>query len=179
VKHRSLLALTVPVGAVGCLAGHAAGYALVGAARQDALIHGYLAFAPQFLALCVGLVAIAFVLRLTGRLQGRLAAWPFAFLPPLAFLAQETVERVVAGLPAGAVFEAPVYAGLAAQVPVGILAFLVARLLLRAADAAARTLAPAPILLLRPGSMPAALPATRLAWAPLSFDHLGRAPPRR
>ena len=55
VRTRALLTLSVPLAAGGCLLGHAAGYALIGMSRRDAQLHGYLSFAPQFLAICVGL----------------------------------------------------------------------------------------------------------------------------
>jgi len=179
VRQRALLALSLPLAAVGCLAGHAAGYALVGMSRRDAQIHGYLSLAPQFLAACVAFVALALALRVSGRLQGRPAAWPFAVLPPLAFCVQELIERVVAGLPAHAVFEPAVYVGLAVQLPIALSAYLSARALLRVADAAARALAPRPAFTLRPAppAVPAAIPT--LARTPLAFDRLGRAPPHR
>lgn len=179
VRNRALLALSLPLAAVGCLAGHAAGYALVGVSHRDAQIHGYLGYAPQFLAVCAALVALALALRVTGRLQGRPSAWPFALLPPLAFLAQEVLERILAGLPAHAAFEPAVYAGLAAQLPLAFAAYLVARALLRGADAVTRTLVPKPscslgrVLL----PLPACLPAP--ARTQLAFERLGRAPPPR
>jgi hypothetical protein len=179
VRKRALLALSLPLAAAGCLAGHATGYALVGASRHDARIHGYLGLAPQFLAACVALVALALALRLTGRLQGRPAAWPFALLPPLAFCAQELIERLVAGLPAHAVFEPAVFAGLAAQLPLALLAYLAARALLRYTDAAARALGPRPVFTLRPALLPVPAAAHRLVRTPLAFNRLGRAPPRR
>jgi hypothetical protein len=180
VRKRALLSLSLPLAAVGCLAGHAAGYALVGASPRDARIHGYLGLAPQFLAVCAALVALALALRLTGRLQGRPAAWPFALLPPLAFCAQELIERLAAGLPAHAVLEPAVLAGLAAQLPLALAAYLAARALLRCADAAARALAPRSAFALRPALLPAPPSAAgRLDRTPLAFDRLGRAPPRR
>ena len=179
VRKPALLALSLPLAAVGSLAGHAAGYALVGSSRIDGQVHGYLTFAPLFLAACVALVAAALGMRVTGRLQGRPAAWPFALLPPLAFLAQELVERLAAGLPAHTVLEPPVYAGLAAQLPLGLAAYLAARALLRAADATARALAPRVDVTLRARARPRAGRTRELAAAPLRFDRLGRAPPRR
>ncbi len=175
---RGLLALTVPLAAVASMAGHAAGYALVGTSRQDARVHGYLLFAPEFLAVCVALVAAALALRLAGRLQGRPAAWPFAVLPPLAFCAQELIERLLAGLPAHAVFEPPVYVGLAAQAPVALLAYLSARALLRVADAAGVALAPRLEVPLRPAPLAVRAGGARPRRNPLAFDRLGRAPPR-
>jgi hypothetical protein len=177
VRKRALLSLSLPLAAVGCLAGHAAGYALAGVSRQDARIHGYLALAPQFTATCLVLVLLGVTLRLTGRLQGHPAAWPFALLPPLAFCAQELIERLVVGLPAHSILEPAVFAGLAAQAPLAFVAYLAARALLRWTDAAVRALAPRPAFALHRAPLPAPVPASRLARAPLAFDRLGRAPP--
>jgi hypothetical protein len=141
-------------------------------------VHGYLAFAPQFVGMCFALVALALGLRVSGRLGGRLSAWPFAVLPPVAFSGQELIERLLAGLPAHAVFEPAVWVGLGAQLPIALLAYLAARALLRVADEAGLALVARPALRLRPAlqAVPPAFPVpvrTRLA-----FDRLGRAPPR-
>jgi hypothetical protein len=178
VRKRALLAFSLPLAAAGTLAGHAAGYALVGTSGRDALAHGYLDLAPQFLALCLAAVALALTLRLTGRLQGRPAAWPFALIPPVAFLTQELIERLAVGLPAYAVLETAVYVGLAVQLPIAALAFLAARALLRVADEAARALAAPAAFTLRPPLMPAPSAAPLLASARLPYERLGRAPPR-
>jgi hypothetical protein len=179
VRKHALLALSLPLAAVGCLAGHAAGYALVGLSRRDAHIHGYLGYAPQFVAVCAALVAVALALRVTGRLQGRPSAWPFALLAPLAFGTQELIERIAAGLPAHAVLEPAVYVGLAAQLPVALAGYLAARALLRSADAAVRVLLPRVALAFRPLLLPLPVDEPGLARSPLAFDRLGRAPPRR
>ena len=178
MRNRALLAFSLPLAAVGTLAGHAVGYAVVGSSRQDAMVHGYLGYAPQFLAMCVALVAFSLALRVTGRLHGQPATWPFALVPPLAFAAQELIERLVAGLPAHAVFEPAVYVGLAAQIPIAIASFLMARAMLRVADEAA-------LVLTARASVPAVRAVVSLAGpvpSPrhrvLAFDHLGRAPPR-
>jgi hypothetical protein len=178
VRQRPLLAFSIPLAAVGCLTGHAAGYALVGTSPRDALAHGYLGYAPQLIAACVAVVALSLALRVTGRLQGRPAAWPFALLPALAFCAQELIERLAAGLPAHAFFEPAVYAGLVAQLPIALAAYLAARALLRVADAAARALAPRSAFTLRPAPLASPSAAIRVASTPLAFDRLGRAPPR-
>jgi hypothetical protein len=177
-RRTSLLALSLPIAAIGSLAGHTAAYALVGSSRQDAEIHGYLSYAPQFLGVCVSAVAIALVLRASGRLRGRPAAWPFAAISPLAFLGQELIERVAAGLPAHAIFEPAVYVGLAAQLPVACVAFFVARALLRLADEVALTLAPRPGIVSRVGLVASPLPVPAFVHGRLAFDRLGRAPPR-
>ena len=178
MRKRALLAFSLPLAAVGTLAGHAAGYAIAGMSHRDAAVHGYLSFAPQFLGICLAALALAVLLRVSGRLQGRPAAWPFALIPPLAFLAQELIERLAAGLPAHAVLEPAVYVGLAAQAPIALAGFLVARALLRVADDAVRALAPRPAFTLRPA--PAAVPT--VAVAPGSSADTprrpGRSPPR-
>ena len=179
VQKRALLAFSLPLAAIGTLVGHAAGYALVGTSHQDARVHGYLAFAPQFVAVCLACIALALLLRVGGRLQGRPAAWPFAIVPPLAFLCQELIERLAAGLPVHAVLERAVFVGLAAQLPIALLGLLAARALLRVADEAVSTFAPRPVIAprLELGTMPRALPV--LIPSRLAFDRLGRAPPRR
>jgi hypothetical protein len=178
VRKRALLSLSVPLAAIGCLSGHAAGYALVGVSRQDARIHGYLAVAPEFLAGCVAFVVLAIALRFSGRLQGRPSAWPFAILPPLAFGAQELIERLAAGLPAHTVLEPAVFVGLAAQLPIAVLAFLAARALLRMTDAATCALRTRPPVIARPTL--ALVPALLVGPAGTSFgfDRPGRSPPR-
>jgi hypothetical protein len=178
VRKRALLALSLPLAAAGTLAGHAAAYALVGSSRRDALAHGYLSDAPQFLALCFAVLVLALVLRATGRLRGRPSAWPFALIPPIAFLAQELIERLAAGLPAHAVLEPAVYVGLAAQLPVALAGYLGARALLRATDEAVRRLVPRPLF--APRFTPALVPVRGSEPAPtrLAYGRLGRAPPR-
>ncbi len=179
MRTRALLAVSLPLGAAGSLAGHTVGYAVAGSSPRDAAVHGYLTYAPQFLAACVALVTVALAMRVTGRLSGRIAAWPFALIPPLAFATQELLERLAAGLPAHAVLEPAVYAGLAAQVPVALAAYLVARALLRVADAAASALGPRVAVTFRAVAAAARVAVPAPARTPLAYDRLGRAPPRR
>ena len=178
MRKRALLACSLPLAAAGTLAGHAAGYALVGSSRRDALAHGYLGYAPQFLALCIAVLVLALALRATGRLQGRPSAWPFALIPPIAFLAQELIERLAAGLPAHAVLEPAVYVGLAAQLPIALLGFLAARSLLRAADEATRGLVTRLAFVPRPASTAAPIGAQAPVPARLTTGRRDRAPPR-
>ena len=177
VRTRALLSLSVPLAAGGCLLGHVAGYALVGMSRRDSQLHGYLSFAPQFLAiwrLCSppqshsGSRAACGAGSPPGRSPSS---------PPLAFSAQELIQRLVAGLPAHAVLEPPVFVGLAAQLPIALAGFFLARALLRVADVAARALRtlPPPVLagtLLLASASPAALSSS-----PFRFDRPARAPP--
>ena len=178
MRKRALLAFSLPLATAGTLAGHAAGYALAGSTRSDALAHAYLAYTPQFLGLCIAVLVLALALRTTGRLQGRPSAWPFALIPPVAFLSQELIERLAAGLPAHAVFEPAVYVGLAAQLPIALLGFLVARGLLHAADEAARGLVAGSVFVPRPVRVAVPIVGAAPARARLAYDRLGRAPPR-
>jgi hypothetical protein len=177
VRKRALLAFSLPLAATGTLAGHAAAYGLIGTSRRDAAAHTYLGYAPQFLALCLAVLVLALALRVAGRLQGRPASWPFALIPPVAFLSQELIERLVAGLPAHAVLEPAVYVGLAAQLPIAFVGFLVARALVRVADEAAHALVLRPASAARPIPLAPFVPQPSLVPARLGFDRLGRAPP--
>ena len=158
------------------MAGHAAAYAVVGTSRRDALVHGYLSYAPQFVAVCLACVATALALRVGGRLQGRPSAWPFALVPPAAFAAQELIERLAAGLPAQAVLEPAVVIGLVAQLPIALLGFLVARALLRAADEVALAFLPEPVLA-SPVRVDRGDVSSLVSLAPPATRR-GRAPPR-
>jgi hypothetical protein len=179
VRQRALLALSLPLILVGCLGGHAAGYALAGSAHRDAAVHGYLAYAPQFVAACVTVLAVGLAMRTAGRLRGRLAAWPFALLPALAFLTQETVERAAAGVPGQDLLAPPVYVGLAAQLPVAVLAYLVARALIRAADTAGLALARGRMLAAHPLTIAISVTTDDVAASLPVLGRRGRAPPRR
>lgn len=179
MRSRALLALSVPLAAAGCLTGHAVGYALAGTSARDAAVHGYLGHAPQFLAACLALVAAVVSLRAAGRLEGRLSALPFAVLPPLAFCLQELLERLLGGVPVHSVVEPAVLVGLAAQLPLALAAFLVARALLRCADTLRETLVRgSPPSLGRPVLIVAAA-AVSTRVVPPHASRLGRAPPAR
>jgi hypothetical protein len=68
-------------------------------------------------------------------------AW-FAVLPPLAFTLQEHLERLISsGTPFGVVLEPTFMLGVALTLPFGLVAYLVARLLLGAAERVGLTLA--------------------------------------
>ena len=117
-------ALVIPVSAAGVLAAHALAYALTG--TEPGAIHGYLAHAPQTVALLatIGLVGLA----LEERGVGRRSVAFFALLAPLGFACQEHLERFahtgeVPWLPTTPSF----IVGLALQAPVALLCVAVAR----------------------------------------------------
>lgn len=142
--------------------------------------HGYLTQAPQAIAVAVAMAVVALAVRVATRRRGEtgersaLAPFlPFAALPALAFALQEHLERLLhdGALPLDTA-TAPTFAtGLLLQVPFGLVAFGLARLLLRVADRIARVgrtapprapapaaAAPAPAsVVLVPGASPLAL----------------------
>jgi len=128
--QRTLVAwlVALPAAAGGVLAAHGAAYALAGAGARPS--HGYLPVAEAAVCalLALGLAAATLAAR-----AGHLARPPavaFALVPPLAFVLQEAAEREFA-----APLELVVVLGLALQLPFALLAYLVARVLLRVAEA--------------------------------------------
>lgn len=107
--------------------------------------HGYMG-SPSFVPLLLGLVFAAelvgvgwvFAGSVRRSLQRPVPAWAFALLPMLGFTLQEFLERWLSGasFPWWMVLQPTFRVGLLLQVPFALVAFLVARLLLRAADRA-------------------------------------------
>lgn len=153
--RRSLSALLVclPIAAAGVLAAHQFGYAITvpdAAARAAALKadgHGYFAELVYF-ALAASTVVLA------GLFAAMRAQWDhgrvvrvdprwFLLLSPLTFMVQEHAERAAtgAGLLAELWMEPAFLLGLLLQIPFALAAWLVARLLIRAARSVAAQLA--------------------------------------
>jgi hypothetical protein len=149
--------------------------------------HGYMDKLPVLFALAGAIVIVSLVVAVAdaarGRSVGSLPAWAFALLPLATFVLQEILER---SLHTGTFFwqavESPTFLpGLALQLPFGVAAYLVARLLLRTVSAVARILGgrrpPVGRCRSEPGrSFPLALRLPRPA--PLAGAAAGRAPPR-
>jgi hypothetical protein len=131
--------LTIALTAVGVLAAHALSYRVTGTPAGD--LHGYLAHAPQLIAVIVT-VALA-TLALWTR-SPRVRMWPFPTLALAAFVAQEHVERLLHTGELPWLGSHPAFlVGVALQVPVALAVWLVARWLLRVVTATA-TRRPAP-----------------------------------
>jgi hypothetical protein len=101
--------------------------------------HGYLSEAPTAAAVAAAIVLVALVARVAGG-GGRTAA-PVALparllaLAPLAFGLQECIEELASGHSPFLAFYAPTFLpGLVLTLPFGLLAFVLARALLRGAD---------------------------------------------
>jgi hypothetical protein len=171
--------LSLPTMAGGCLAAHSVGYRLAEPSGAETG-HGYLALAPLVLAIGVALGMVAAARSaLTGRTHAAVSVRLFALLPPLAFTLQEHLERALHG---GAVLETvlepPFLAGLVLQVPLALCSFLVARALLRAAEAAGALLCLRAALRLRPAVVrPPSFVLDDIRVSALASRHAGRAPP--
>jgi hypothetical protein len=174
---RPLLALSIPLALLACALGHLAGYAAAGVGAGERAVHGYLAYGPLFLALCASIAAAALGVRVAGRLRGHLSPVPMALIGPFAFLVQELAERLAAGLPVSAVLELAVLAGLLAQVPCAVLAYRLARWLLRAADVLAAVLGRSGPIAGSPPGLPRPARAPALLRPLHRFTGYGRAPP--
>lgn len=159
----------------GCLAAHFAAYAAATPTAHAHAAHGYLAHLPLLAGAALAVVlAAALRQAVRGRSDARPSPWLFALLPPLAFALQEHVER----LPhATLVVTEPTFVvGLALQLPFAALAWLLARAILRAADALGGLLAP-PARARRRTPLPLAPPALPLPLAVQVTGSSQRGPP--
>ena len=144
--------------------------------------HSYFVRLPLVLAAAGACLLVSLVVTSFDAARGlkarALPAWAFALLPPLAFALQEVLELSLhTGTFAWRAVLAPTFVpGLLLQLPVALLMYLVARLLLRAAERLGRALRrPAPRLCIAPPFAVAPVaPAGRL----LAGRRLARAPPR-
>ncbi len=158
MRHRRAAAwlLSVPLMVAGSQVAHVLAYAWVypqAHVRLSALLssgHGYMLGAAGYLPLLLGmfgaveLVAVGWVIAGSVRrsLQRPVPAWAFALLPILGFVLQEILERWLSGrsFPWWVVLQPTFGIGLALQLPFALLAFLMARLLMRTAARAALAL---------------------------------------
>jgi hypothetical protein len=176
-----------PLMLVGSQLAHAIAYRIVfpqAHARVLYLLatgHAYTRWLPIALAVAGACVLVSLSATVFDSVRGRetraLPAPAFALLPPLAFALQETLELSLhTGTFAWRAVLAPTFVpGLLLQLPVALVTYLVARLLLRAAVRLGRALAASPALRRSPQATPARsslhrrLPTGR---------RLARAPPR-
>jgi hypothetical protein len=111
--------------------------------------HSYMGY-PAYLPVLIGIVFAAELVGLGWVLAGSVRrslrrpvpAWAFALLPMLAFTLQEFFERWLSGspFPWSMVLQPTFRVGLLLQLPFALVAYLVARLLLRVADRVGRVL---------------------------------------
>jgi hypothetical protein len=185
--HRGAAAwlLSLPLALAGCLTAHGLAYRIVepDAHERAHLLassgHGYLADLRLLAAVGVALVLAGFVRQAALAARGIEVGgppWAVALVPPLAFLVQEHLERMLhdGAFPLDALAQPSFLVGLALQVPFALLALAVAALLTRTAVALGRLLAHPPRVcaFVTAGSVPHAPPA-----APPLLAARGRAPP--
>ena len=139
--------VTLPLAVAGTQTAHAIAYRLAVPTAHErahelgATGHGYMAYLPLALGMGAMLVTYAFVAemlhltRSTKRVARRPQAWHFAIVAPALFACQEHIERLFhdGTFPFGAALETTFLLGFALQLPFALLAYLVARLLLRVA----------------------------------------------
>jgi hypothetical protein len=182
--------VAVPLLVAGSQAAHALAYRLVypgTSVRLHVLAltgHGYLDRLPLALGVALSIALVALLVTVIDASRGRqaraLPAWAFGVLAPVAFALQEIIELSLhTGTFAWHVVAAPTFLpGLALQLPFSLLAWLAARLLLRAASRAGRALAAQPpagrlVALLTPAPAAATLPRARV----LAYRLAKRGPP--
>lgn len=140
--------------AAGSLAAHALTYPLVAARaegghqesaeRSSTGLASHSVLALGIVAALLGAVGVGWLIaRLRGRSGSGTSPGLFFSLPPLAYSLQELIERLLhaEAAPFNAVLEPRFLIGLALQIPVGLVALFVARLLLRVVHGIFRALA--------------------------------------
>jgi hypothetical protein len=154
MRRRLPWLLALPVMAAGSLAAHSLSYLFVSARASESGVEvserassGDAGYLVLFLGILAATAVVASAARLLlGRPRRRgaeLTPWLFFILPPLAFALQELSERLLRAeaFPFHAALEPRFLAGLLLQVPFGLLALLLARLLLRVVERLVRVLA--------------------------------------
>jgi hypothetical protein len=151
VRRAFTWALTLPLMLGGIEAGHALAYRLV-YPQLDARVllatgHAYLAWLPLLFGVTGALALVALVAAGIDAARGRspreLPAWAFAVVPPVAFVLQEVLELSLHTGTLGwrAVLAPTFLPGVVLQLPLALLTYIAARLLLRTAERLGRALA--------------------------------------
>ena len=183
--------LALPLIVVGSQIAHGLAYwwAYPIADIRDAILahtgHGYLGYAPMVLSLLAALELLVVVVLVWDSARGHagrgLPPWVFLWLPIVGFVVQEHLERLITtgSFPWWAV-EAPTFwRGLVLQIPLGLAAYALARVLRRAAEVVAAVIVRrrdrATSTRLAPVRTWAAAALSRTA--PLALCAAGRAPP--
>ena len=186
MRRRLAWLVAVPTMLAGSQLAHALAYrwvypeAHVRVLRLAATGHGYLAWLPLALGVAGAVAVIALVAAGVDAARGRriheVPAAAFALLPPLAFVFQEFLELSLhLGRPGWQVVAAPTFVpGLLLQLPFAALAYLAARVLLRAAELVGRALSPRGVA--HPGAS-FSTPILVLGGRPRLSLALARAPP--
>lgn len=172
MRRASAWLVVVPLMVAGTEAAHALAYRLVypqAAVRWQVLAatgHGYLGWAPLLLGVGGALALVGLFACVVDSARRRsprpVSPWMFGLLPLIGFSIQELLERwfVGGGLPWWMVEQPTFRIGLLLQLPFALVAFLLARVLLRVVERVGRAL--------RRDRPPVALPAQRCRWFPVA-----------
>lgn len=182
--------LAVPLTIAASQVGHGLAYRTVSPdahARAHLLEesgHAYLQHLPLALGLLSVLAAFALIAQVRAAIGRRagigLARLPFAAVPPAVFMLQEHFERLLhdGSFPLAAVAEPTFLLGLVFQLPFALLAFGVARLLIRVADEIGFALGGSARPALEPLRLVAVTPEAFLSRLnPLALGYPQRGPP--
>jgi hypothetical protein len=185
--------LSVPLMLAGTEVAHVVAYRIVypDAWERDQALqqsgHDYSSWLPIAGGILLAVLVCSILLHgrdarnLNGKLVGTSSLLRFAALPPLAFALQEHLEALIHSATISGVVVAPTFMiGLLLQLPFGLLAYLIARLLANAAERAGRALAPSAPYPAPPVSEApswSALTIWPLRAAVLADGHAGRGPP--
>jgi hypothetical protein len=186
--------ITLPLVVASWLGAHCFAYWLVspGAEQQMGMHaehgHAWLGYTPALAVWALALVVAGVVLSVGDGVRGRRPSRPpvrlFALLPPVAFVAQEHLERLVASgsIPHDLVLEPAFLIGLALQLPFAVTALLLTRTLyslgFRLGHALAGRLALGPAVRCSPPALlPRPVSATLVSPSVLALGHGQRAPP--
>jgi predicted small integral membrane protein len=191
MKRRAVWLIAIPLMLASSQIGHAVAYRLVypdARIRWQALVssgHQYLSYWPLVFGVAGAVMLVGVVASGVEAARRRgpqaMPAWGFALLPLVGFTLQEFAERWLAGsnLPWWMVLQPTFRLGLVLQLPFALLAYLVARLLLRTAERVARALSGHAGAAERVGEVAAW--SLRAVWPPrsaaLADGHAGRGPP--
>ena len=181
MRNRSAALIAAPSMLGGVLAAHVLAYRWTVPTSERASVlrntgHAWEAYLPFLLAPALALLAVGLVRHTVSRGR-RPAAWPFAVLPPLAFLVQEHLERLIHDGTPHLVLTTPVLAGVLLAVPFGLAAYAVARALLGLSEATGRALVARPPRLVAAPALASAAHRSSAAAVVLG-SRPGRGPPR-
>jgi len=160
MRRRLPWLIALPVMAAGSIGAHSLSYLVVSARTTEAAGEASeraSSGGPSYLVLFLGIAAATAIVVACARLlfarpgvrrAGSVSPWLFFVLPPLAFAAQELAGRLLnaEAFPFHAALEPRFLVGLLLQLPFGLLALLVARVLLRVVERIADALARHPTL---------------------------------
>ncbi len=132
--------VALPLAVAGSLVAHELAYRVVGGGHAHDLLaetgHGYLEHLPAGAMLGLAVLVVGLVAAAAGRARSvrTLPAWVVGLVPFAVFAVQEHLERWVhtGEWPWGAVLEATFLVGVVLQVPFAVVAWALARVLLRA-----------------------------------------------